>query len=97
MARYIRLNTPPDSRLVIFGHDWSSEIAFYSERRALTLPLGNWDIEAINNPNSFFEDTKTPNYLLCPVPNIDDLKKAIEKKYPNATSTNVANCTLYIN
>jgi len=33
----VRQNTDPQSALVIFGNDWSSEIGFYSERKSLTV------------------------------------------------------------
>jgi hypothetical protein len=29
---------PPDGVLLLFGFDWSSEVAYYAERRAITVP-----------------------------------------------------------
>src|SRR5205814_806834 len=36
IGQFVRNNTPPDSAIVVFGNDWSSDIAYYSERKSLT-------------------------------------------------------------
>ena len=38
IADSIRRETSPDTAIVVFGYDWSSEIAYYSQRKSLTLP-----------------------------------------------------------
>lgn len=37
VADAIRRHTPQDSAIVVFGLSWSSEVAFYSQRKALTV------------------------------------------------------------
>ena len=36
----IRRYTPPNSAIVVFGNDWNSDIAYYSQRKSFTVP--NW-------------------------------------------------------
>lgn len=40
LAEYLKANTPPSDPLVVFGLDWSAELPFFSNRRALGVP--NW-------------------------------------------------------
>lgn len=37
---FIKKNTPKDSAIMVVGDDWSPEVAFYSNRKALYIP--NW-------------------------------------------------------
>jgi len=39
-AEIVRLNTPQDSAILVYGYDWSSEIPYYAQRKALVSP--NW-------------------------------------------------------
>lgn len=47
LAEYLKANTPETAPLIIFGLDWSGELPFYSERRALGVP--NWFTPAQQN------------------------------------------------
>lgn len=38
VAEFIKNHTPKDSAIIVFGYDWSSEVAFYSQRKSLTVP-----------------------------------------------------------
>ncbi len=46
IGQFIQRRTDPDSAILVFGDDWSSEMAFHSQRRALTLP--GWPIPDID-------------------------------------------------
>ncbi|WDT76119.1 MAG: acyltransferase [Candidatus Manganitrophus sp.] len=35
----VRRSTSPDSGIVVFGNDWDSDIAFYSQRKSFTVPV----------------------------------------------------------
>lgn len=37
-AKVIREHTVPERPILVYGLDWSSELAFYSERKAMTVP-----------------------------------------------------------
>ena len=61
--------TTPDASLLIFGEDWSSAIAFHSERRALTLPY-KAEPETVNkilaNPQGYLGDAPLGAIIYCP-------------------------------
>lgn len=38
IRRWLR-RLPPDGVVLVFGYDWSSEIAYYSKHRAITVPM----------------------------------------------------------
>ncbi len=42
---FIQENSPEESSLLVFGDDWSPEVAFYSERKAYYIPV--WAPEKI--------------------------------------------------
>lgn len=38
IAEFVKGNTPPGTAIIVFGYDWSSEIAYYAERKSFTVP-----------------------------------------------------------
>jgi hypothetical protein len=52
MTKVIQQETQPDDLLLIVGMDWSSELPYYSQRRALMIP--NWHLK------QFYQDVATP-------------------------------------
>lgn len=40
LAAVIRAGVPPDGVILIFGWDWSSQIPYYAQRRAISVPGG---------------------------------------------------------
>lgn len=64
-----REKTQPTDSLLVFGQDWSSVVAYYSERKTLTVP--SWIPAAlsqkmIENPQAFLGDTRLGGIVLCP-------------------------------
>ena len=54
----IKRLTGPDDVLLVIGKDWSSEIAYYSERKAVCIP--DWMLAELNgNVDAFLEKFKT--------------------------------------
>lgn len=57
IGRMINRHTNPDDAIIIFGDDWSSAIAFHSQRYSLTLPkwpsLGISPNQVLENSSSF--------------------------------------------
>lgn len=49
IAREIKNQTVPDDVFVIFGYDWSSEVAYYSERKSLAVP--EWYLDKLQMPH----------------------------------------------
>ena len=62
----IRRYTPKDSGIVIFGADWSSEIAYYSERKSFTVPrwFKKYDV-AWNKPETFLGGKELGGMIYC--------------------------------
>jgi hypothetical protein len=97
ISKNIKQKIPKDGILIVYGNDWSSELAYYSERRSLTLPWGQWDIEAIQNPEKFLGDEKAAAYIVCPNPNKEKIISALEIKYSKQdySSQNIFDCDIY--
>jgi hypothetical protein len=66
LAKAVRENTPEDSGIVVFGADWSSEIAYYAQRKSFTVP--NWFKhygDVWNAPASFLGEKKLGAIVFC--------------------------------
>jgi hypothetical protein len=75
ISDYIKNNTPFNQPVIWFGFDWSSEVAFYSERKSLTVPSwGNLESDVIANQNKYLGTDQASAYVLCPTTNFDNLK-----------------------
>jgi hypothetical protein len=74
VSRYIKEHTPSDTGIVVFGlwakgglvpvNSWSSEMAYYSERKALTVRDGNIHLVQ-HDPASFLGDRKLGAMVFC--------------------------------
>jgi hypothetical protein len=69
IAAVVSQLTQPDQALLVFDSDWSSEIAFYSERRALMVPY--WASEdairlIVRDPRAALGGTKLGVVVYCP-------------------------------
>ena len=56
MASYVKVYTPADRPLPVicwYGFDWSSEAAFYSERRSSPCPTDWLELDVLENPGRF--------------------------------------------
>lgn len=66
IGNVIRRYTPTESGIVVFGADWSSEIAYYSERKSFTVPefFDNYD-DVWNNPSPYLGDKMLSAVVYC--------------------------------
>ena len=74
VSRFIREHTPSDAGIVVFGlkskgalvpvNSWSSEMAYYSERKALTVLDKNLHVVQ-HDPSSFLGDRKLGAMIFC--------------------------------
>lgn len=67
VGQYLRKTTRPDTGIVVFGSAYSSEVAFHSQRKAMTVPP--WfksysDVWA--KPSAFLGDTVLGAIVICP-------------------------------
>jgi 4-amino-4-deoxy-L-arabinose transferase-like glycosyltransferase len=74
ISKYIKKNTSSDNVVLYFGKDWSSEIPYYSQRRAVMIP--DWyfarkgedeiqELKNILNNWSLFTDSNYKAMVLC--------------------------------
>jgi hypothetical protein len=97
ISDFIKNHTPKKRPVVLYGYDWSSEVAFYSERKSLTVPSwGSFEIDSIEKTEDFLKNDRPAAFVLCPVGNIDFIRNTIRKKYPTATTEKIADCEVYI-
>lgn len=95
LASHIRSVTPIDRPVIWYGLDWSSELAFYSERRSLTVPNWGVELDVIIHTEKYLS-SKPSAIVLCPSDYNDSLKEVIEKKYKTVISENVSGCSVYL-
>jgi hypothetical protein len=69
VAMMAKAITPPDSALIVLGSDWSSEVPYYAERKALAMPY--WAATSpvlkklLENPQSFVGDRPLGGIVYC--------------------------------
>jgi hypothetical protein len=72
VADYIKISTRPDENILVYGLDWSSELAFASERKSATLvPWMEGYNESYRNPSSAFGGENPGAIVDCIWPVVD--------------------------
>jgi hypothetical protein len=97
LSDFIKSHTPLNKPVIWYGFDWSSEAAFYSERKSLTVP--DWDflvIDSIKTPEIFLGEDIPSAIVLCPMAKYDMVKIEITKKYPLAITNQIEDCQVYL-
>jgi hypothetical protein len=97
LSNFIKTNTPVNKPVIWYGFDWSSEAAFYSERKSLTVP--DWEsfvIDSIKTPDIFLGNDIPSAVVLCPTAKYDIVKIEITKKYPLTTVHRVEDCEIFL-
>ena len=76
----IRQYTPEDSAIVVFGADWSSEIAYYAQRKSFTVPgwFEGYDM-VWKEPTSFIGGKKLGAIVFCVFENKPSLRDLTER------------------
>jgi hypothetical protein len=100
IAAMARTRTPPGSSLLVIGQDWSSTVAYYAQRRSLTVPdwmrLGYWQRVAAE-PQNFLGPVPLGGIVFCiEYTPKDERKNLIEQLVSGHTVLGEAgDCTLY--
>jgi hypothetical protein len=69
IARSAKRLVPDYQALLVLGHDWSSAIPYYSERKSLAVPPWNGLAEAaLKNPAEFLGPWKLGGIVFCTTP-----------------------------
>jgi hypothetical protein len=66
LAATVREHTPADAAILVFGFDWSSEIAYYAERKAMTVPEWPVHAQALADPARFLGGLTLGAVVGCP-------------------------------
>jgi hypothetical protein len=67
VAAVIKKELPQEKYVVIFGNDWSSSIAYLSQRKSFTVPaFFKYYKEIVLHPEQFFEKDTLGAVVLCP-------------------------------
>jgi hypothetical protein len=85
VGRYLRENTLPDTALVIFGQDYSSEIGFQAQRKSMTVPPWFKEYKQLwKNPENYLGGLKLSAIVICPLsndfPNLVDLEDRLSSE-----------------
>lgn len=68
IASLLREQTSPSARVLVYGYSMSSEIAYYSERKSVTVPDEDPLFEApLKDPARFFGRDKVGALVICPM------------------------------
>jgi hypothetical protein len=88
VAVLAREKTQPTDSLIVIGQDFSSVVAYYSERRTLTLPFtapAALMRKIFENPQSFLGDSQFGGVVICPmlaIETVADLSKHYTGRMP---------------
>lgn len=67
VANAVRNSVGKDAAIMVFGYDWSAEIAYYSERRAVTVPnWGDLPSKVAEQPERFLGGVPLGGVVVCP-------------------------------
>jgi len=99
IGELIRKYTPEDSGIVVFGDDWSSEIAYYAQRKSFTVPGWAKVYDTVwKDPASFLGGKELGAIVFCTYRNKPTFKDIAErpdiKRQPKLI--NVAPCYIWL-
>jgi hypothetical protein len=97
LSDFIKNHTLKDRPVIWYGYNWSSEAAFYSERKSLTLPnWGGFYLDVIVNTKRYLKDQPSAIVLCNPGKGRDLIRRAIGKKYGKVDVQEIAGCDVYL-
>ncbi|MBU3585175.1 acyltransferase family protein [Polynucleobacter sp. AM-26B4] len=101
IGKFINKNTPENSAIVLFGQDWSSEIAFNSKRKSFAAP--EWFAEYAKlweSPEKYLGGVPLSAIVVCPSEKNFPDKNDIELKTQNQKfwkKESVSGCSVLLN
>ena len=99
IGNFLKVNTRTDTGIIIFGQDWSSEISFFSERKAVTVP--SWypyGKDIFYQPSKYLGNLEVSAFVICPTEGGFPSKLDVEfkRKYSKAEYNEVIINDCYI-
>jgi len=100
VGRFLRDRTPPGSGLVVFGQDYSSEIAFQAQRKAMTVPPWFNEYRQLwDQPQKYLGDVNLSAIVVCPpsdeFPTLGDLRDRMTGE-PGWTHVSTNGCEILL-
>ena len=100
VGRYLREHTRPGSALVVFGQDYSSEVAYQAQRKSMTVPQRFREYTQLwENPGAYVGGLELGAIVLCPptdeFPTAADLQTRLASE-PHWVHESVAGCELLL-
>jgi hypothetical protein len=104
LARYVAANTPPDSVVIGFGFDWSSELPYYAQRKGLIVPVWVGDDRLktlLANPTQPIGGLPVGAIVICPPGLSADQKAELDanaefrRALAGMTKTTIMACEVY--
>jgi len=95
VAKVAKTLTATGDGLLVFGNDWSSDIAYYAERKSFTVPgfFGDYD-EVWRDPQKYLGSTRLGAIVICPSQKSPSAEHIAEKQ--GWAKVNAADCVLLI-
>lgn len=100
IGSYLRAHTLPGTGLVVFGQEYSSEIAFQAQRKSITVPPWFKEYRQLwEQPQRYLGDVVLSAIVICPpskeFPSADDLQERLAKE-PSWRRVTVYGCELLL-
>ena len=97
IAEFIRANTLDDEIFIVFGYDWSSELAFYSKRKLLMAPhFYSLDLDIAINHDLYLPNSIVAGLILCPTDDYEIIKTRIKENHIIKNTSSVNNCEAFL-
>lgn len=99
ISHELRRRVPGDQMVVVLGYDWSPAIAYYSQRKAMTVP--NWvskdDVQEMETFHSFTGGMKIGAVVDCPnqLSSLPGFSSLFAKLTKGRSQEKLAGCTIY--
>jgi hypothetical protein len=93
LSQVIRAMTGPDDVIIVFGHGWSSELPYYSERRGIVVPDYLNAENLLNDPRRFSAPFDPTLIVSCGIDPRSDRGVSIER-LRTGMPRNVSGCSL---
>jgi hypothetical protein len=97
VADYVKAHTRPEQIVIWYGLDWSSAMAFYTERKSLTVP--DWpglEQDTFEHLEKYLQQPAAV-VVVCDNTRLrEKTKEAVRKKFKPVKSEVVASCTVFL-
>jgi len=96
ISEFIKSATAQDDVVVWYGFDWSSEVAYYSQRKSLTVPdWGNTNTDWLDHRETYL-DKEPAAVVVRKTAQTERFLPLIRAKYPDAQVQDVGTCEVFL-